>query len=163
MTAWPPLLPYAVHTPLQSYVFFLKGKHVFSFFHVFGVLLSIVQNIILLLCKKTFRQKKVSNFCTNREKVVFLHSHYAHISRRCAILCAIHPHSSDMSYTNPILALEKQKQLLHLSYKWVDEGLFKDGFYHGDLHAGNIMIDTRKGAEKNSGLSLTIIESYLSS
>lgn len=50
--------------------------------------------------------------------------------------------------------LEKQKQLLHLSYKWVDEGLFKDGFYHGDLHAGNIMIDTRKGAEKNSGLTV---------
>ena len=64
-----------------------------------------------------FRQKKVSNFCTNREKVVFLHSHYAHISRRCAILCAIHPHSSDMSYTNPILALEKQKQLLGLEYE----------------------------------------------
>ena len=50
--------------------------------------------------------------------------------------------------------LEKQKQLLHLSYKWVDEGLFKDGFYHGDLHAGNIMIDTRRGPEKNVGLTV---------
>lgn len=45
-----------------------------------------------------------------------------------------------------------QASLLHLSYKWVEEGLFKAGFYHGDLHAGNIMIDTAK--EGNQGITL---------
>ncbi len=33
-------------------------------------------------------------------------------------------------------------KLTALSRKWVEEGIFgKNGFYHGDLHAGNIMID----------------------
>ncbi|MCR5655688.1 MAG: phosphotransferase [Lachnospiraceae bacterium] len=27
-----------------------------------------------------------------------------------------------------------------LAFKWVEEGIFGTGFYHGDLHAGNIMI-----------------------
>lgn len=33
------------------------------------------------------------------------------------------------------------KSLASLANKWVTEGLFNSGFYHGDLHAGNIMID----------------------
>lgn len=36
---------------------------------------------------------------------------------------------------------KRQKYLISLSKKWVEEGLFGEGFYHGDLHAGNIMID----------------------
>jgi len=35
----------------------------------------------------------------------------------------------------------RQKHLVILAQKWVEEGLFGSGFYHGDLHAGNIMID----------------------
>ena len=36
--------------------------------------------------------------------------------------------------------------LLELAQKWVNEGIFGrdgSGFYHGDLHAGNIMMDFR--------------------
>ncbi len=35
---------------------------------------------------------------------------------------------------------QKQKGLLQLSEKWVTEGIYEKGFYHGDLHAGNIMV-----------------------
>ena len=38
----------------------------------------------------------------------------------------------------------RQKYVAQLAAKWVDEGIFGrkgSGFYHGDLHAGNIMID----------------------
>lgn len=38
-------------------------------------------------------------------------------------------------------AMKRQKHLVILAEKWVQEGLFGEGFYHGDLHAGNIMID----------------------
>lgn len=41
-------------------------------------------------------------------------------------------------------ASTRQKHLIRLSEKWVDEGLFQSGFYHGDLHAGNIMITDEK-------------------
>ncbi len=36
---------------------------------------------------------------------------------------------------------EKEKFLTTLTGKWLDEALFGSGFFHGDLHAGNIMID----------------------
>ncbi|MBQ7507352.1 MAG: phosphotransferase [Lachnospiraceae bacterium] len=37
--------------------------------------------------------------------------------------------------------LEKREAFLaKLAKKWVTEGIFGEGFYHGDLHAGNIMI-----------------------
>ena len=45
--------------------------------------------------------------------------------------------------------LKRQKFLLDLTKKWVHEGLFGNGFYHGDLHAGNIMTD---------GNGLTVID-----
>ncbi|MBO6215869.1 MAG: hypothetical protein J6N76_10155, partial [Lachnospiraceae bacterium] len=32
-----------------------------------------------------------------------------------------------------------QKRMVKLAEKWVQEGVFGSGFYHGDLHAGNIM------------------------
>ncbi len=35
----------------------------------------------------------------------------------------------------------KKKYLVNLTQKWLDEAVFKSGFFHGDLHAGNIMID----------------------
>lgn len=35
---------------------------------------------------------------------------------------------------------KKQKALVQLAEKWVTEGIFEAGYYHGDLHAGNIMI-----------------------
>ncbi len=38
-------------------------------------------------------------------------------------------------------AKKRQKHLIRLAEKWTEEGLFGSGFYHGDLHAGNIMID----------------------
>ncbi len=34
----------------------------------------------------------------------------------------------------------KQKYLMDLTGKWLDEALFGSGFFHGDLHAGNIMM-----------------------
>ena len=35
---------------------------------------------------------------------------------------------------------DQQKRLCRLSEKWVDEAVFGSGYYHGDLHGGNIMI-----------------------
>ena len=46
-------------------------------------------------------------------------------------------------------ALKRQGFLIDLTMKWVHEGLFGNGFYHGDLHAGNIMTD---------GKGLTVID-----
>lgn len=45
---------------------------------------------------------------------------------------------------SPLLAKaqKKQKYLITLAEKWLYESIFSaEGFYHGDLHAGNIMID----------------------
>ena len=36
---------------------------------------------------------------------------------------------------------KKQQFLINLSSKWVSEGIYGEGFYHGDLHAGNMMVD----------------------
>ncbi len=35
----------------------------------------------------------------------------------------------------------KHKYLINLTGKWLEEALFGSGFFHGDLHAGNIMMD----------------------
>lgn len=35
----------------------------------------------------------------------------------------------------------KQQFLINLTTKWVTEGIYAHGFYHGDLHAGNMMVD----------------------
>lgn len=37
--------------------------------------------------------------------------------------------------------LQKRDMLESLSLKWVSEGLYGSGFYHGDLHSGNMMVD----------------------
>ena len=39
---------------------------------------------------------------------------------------------------------KRQEYMADLARIWVEEGIFKNGFYHGDLHAGNIMIDDEK-------------------
>ncbi len=36
---------------------------------------------------------------------------------------------------------KRQGYLAGVAEKWVKEGLYGEGFYHGDLHAGNILID----------------------
>jgi len=46
------------------------------------------------------------------------------------------------------------QQLYDLSSKWFEEAMFGSGFYHGDLHAGNIMFD---GDAHENGL-LTAID-----
>ena len=46
-------------------------------------------------------------------------------------------------------AKTRQDYLLQLTEKWVQEALYGNGFYHGDLHAGNIMTD---------GEGLTVID-----
>lgn len=40
---------------------------------------------------------------------------------------------------------KRQEHLLHLAEKWVHEALYGNGFYHGDLHAGNLMTDKDVG------------------
>ncbi|MCR5654597.1 MAG: hypothetical protein K6G07_03030 [Lachnospiraceae bacterium] len=37
-------------------------------------------------------------------------------------------------------AQKRHTRMLELSEKWVEEGVYKSGYYHGDLHSGNIMI-----------------------
>ena len=51
--------------------------------------------------------------------------------------------------------INSQKALITLSKKWVTEGIYKNGFYHGDLHAGNIMIEPN---EDNKNTKLTVID-----
>ncbi|MGN0915835.1 MAG: AarF/UbiB family protein [Succinivibrio sp.] len=36
---------------------------------------------------------------------------------------------------------EKYKSLVNLAYMWTNEGLFAEGFYHGDVHKGNLMVN----------------------
>ncbi len=38
---------------------------------------------------------------------------------------------------------EKQRLITSMSRKWLDEALFKSGYFHGDLHSGNAMIDEK--------------------
>lgn len=40
---------------------------------------------------------------------------------------------------------KRRKCLANAASKWVEEGVFKAGYYHGDLHAGNMMIDDKAG------------------
>jgi len=50
-------------------------------------------------------------------------------------------------------ALKCQAHLAKLAEKWVTEGLYGEGFYHGDLHAGNIMISPNKATVIDFGNS----------
>ncbi len=55
---------------------------------------------------------------------------------------------------------EVHARLATLSKRWVEEGIFGGGFYHGDLHAGNIMIDMPDRATNAAGSvgPLTVID-----
>lgn len=56
---------------------------------------------------------------------------------------------------DPVVMGPRMAQQLHdLSSKWFEEAMFGSGFYHGDLHAGNIMFD---GDANDTGL-LTAID-----
>lgn len=48
----------------------------------------------------------------------------------------------------------KQKKLVELSRKWVQEALFGSGLFHGDMHGGNIMIDDNPVAAENKGVTI---------
>ena len=48
----------------------------------------------------------------------------------------------------------KQKKLVELSRKWVQEALFGSGMFHGDMHGGNIMIDDNPVAAENKGVTI---------
>ncbi|MBR3306388.1 MAG: hypothetical protein IKI75_03915 [Lachnospiraceae bacterium] len=39
---------------------------------------------------------------------------------------------------------KRQGYVAQLAHVWVEEGIFGAGFYHGDLHAGNIMVNDEK-------------------
>ncbi|MBP3279631.1 MAG: phosphotransferase, partial [Butyrivibrio sp.] len=44
-----------------------------------------------------------------------------------------------------LATLQRQQQMLcKLSEKWVTEAVFGEGYYHGDLHSGNIMLDSHR-------------------
>ncbi len=61
-----------------------------------------------------------------------------------------HIQSARTELSNRLNTLQRQqKMLVDLAEKWVSEAVFGNGFYHGDLHSGNIMMDSR---------SLTVID-----
>ncbi len=51
---------------------------------------------------------------------------------------------------------KRQSYLIEMSKKWVQEGVFGKGFYHGDLHAGNIMISDEKATVIDFGNATTL-------
>ena len=48
--------------------------------------------------------------------------------------------------------------LAHFAKQWVTEGIFGKGFYHGDLHAGNMMIDKERLTVIDFGNATTLGE-----
>ena len=56
-------------------------------------------------------------------------------------------------------ALAKHDGLTNMTTVWIREGLFtKTGFYHGDLHAGNIMVPTAEDLRKGGPNGVTMID-----
>ncbi len=56
-------------------------------------------------------------------------------------------------------ALAKHDALSNLTTIWIREGLFtKTGFYHGDLHAGNIMVPTAEDVRNGVQNGVTMID-----
>ena len=55
----------------------------------------------------------------------------------------------------------RQKYLLEISDTWSREAIFKGGFYHGDLHAGNIMLDDNGATIIDFGNATQLTEEQL--
>ena len=53
---------------------------------------------------------------------------------------------------------KKRLALGELAEKWVSEGVFENGYYHGDLHAGNIMINENGVAVIDFGNATTLTQ-----
>ncbi|MBP5555896.1 MAG: phosphotransferase [Lachnospiraceae bacterium] len=53
---------------------------------------------------------------------------------------------------------KRQKYLATVAEKWVQEGIYGEGFYHGDLHSGNIMIDDNKATIIDFGNATKLTE-----
>jgi predicted unusual protein kinase regulating ubiquinone biosynthesis (AarF/ABC1/UbiB family) len=63
---------------------------------------------------------------------------------------------SDRTPIHPfVLATRMGSMMNALAEKWVEEAIFGSGFYHGDLHAGNIMYKADEGGDKGT---LTVID-----
>ena len=57
----------------------------------------------------------------------------------------------------------KYEALVNLAYMWTNEGLFAEGFYHGDIHKGNIMTSyswdmTEEMKAQDPGKGITLID-----
>ena len=48
-------------------------------------------------------------------------------------------------------ARKKYEAVQNLTYMWVNEGLFAEGFYHGDVHKGNVMVQAGWKEENADG------------
>lgn len=63
---------------------------------------------------------------------------------------------SDRTPIHPmVLANRMGAMMTDLAEKWVEEAIFGSGFYHGDLHSGNIMYKADEGSENGT---LTVID-----
>lgn len=64
--------------------------------------------------------------------------------------------SSDRLEVHPVtLATRLGALTMDLAEKWVEEALFGSGFFHGDLHAGNLMFKANEGGPNGT---LTVID-----
>lgn len=73
-------------------------------------------------------------------------SHYVEHLKRHSDRTPIHPY---------VLATRMGSMMTALAEKWVEEAIFGTGFYHGDLHAGNIMFKADEGGNQGT---LTVID-----
>ncbi|MBR1861728.1 MAG: hypothetical protein IJ796_07705 [Lachnospiraceae bacterium] len=55
-------------------------------------------------------------------------------------------------------AVKRRDHLINLCNVWIDQAIMKDGFYHGDLHAGNIMITDEKATFIDYGNTTQLTE-----
>lgn len=63
---------------------------------------------------------------------------------------------SDRTPIHPMVLAQRMGSMMNdLAEKWVEEAIFGSGFYHGDLHSGNIMYKADEGSENGT---LTVID-----